>query len=49
MNANPQLGLDEASFFVSANSINLEVCDVFEMIVNDCHNFENLYFINEGL
>jgi len=35
MNANPQLGLDKASFAVSARALELEVCDVFEMIIHD--------------
>lgn len=35
MNANPQLGLDKASFAVSARALDLELCDVFEMIIHD--------------
>lgn len=39
MNANPQLALGKASFSVSAALVDLEMCDVFEMIVNG--NYKN--------
>ncbi|WP_338875039.1 hypothetical protein WBJ53_05420 [Spirosoma sp. SC4-14] len=35
MNSNPQLGLDKASFAVSASLINLEVGEIFRMILDN--------------
>jgi D-alanine-D-alanine ligase len=49
INANPQLGLDKASFAVSSAAIHLEVCDVFDMIIHDEPKLAAQHFFEEEL